>query len=288
MSNRQQKSAAAQKAKFADLYNQKDPRGYLTTLAPLQYTISQQVLTLFQRFHQLSCRGTTASAILDVCCSYGINEALLRHNVDVEAWTAHYANLKPGSEHQVLAGREFFASRERLSKPMALGIDKANNAVPHALDAGLIDFGWVEDLEANDPSHGLREALQGVSLTICTGGVSYLSSRTFARIIAAVGRSSNLWVTSTMIRTASYVEIATGLRGHGLVTEQLPGVVLRQRRFASAQEESDAVAHVVACGLDPTGFEAIGYVCADVFISRSVVDISRPLIAELVANLGEL
>jgi hypothetical protein len=171
---------------------------------------------------------------------------------------------------------------------VVLGLDKADNAVRYALDVSLIDAGWVEDLEANDPPPGLREALQGVSLIICTGGVSYLSSRTFARIIAAVGRSSNLWVASTVIRTSSYEEIATELRKHGLVTESLPGVVLHQRRFASAKEQSDAVAHVAARGLDPTGFEEMGYVCADVFISRSFEDISRPPIAELVADLGEL
>ncbi|KAF5601420.1 methyltransferase type 12 [Fusarium pseudoanthophilum] len=288
MSNGQQKSGVAQKASFADLYNQKDPRGYLTTLAPLQYTIPQQVLPLFQRLHQLSCQGTAASAILDVCCSYGINGALLRHHVDMEAWTAHYTDSKLDSKHQVLADKEFFASRERSPKPLVLGLDKADHAVRYALDVGLIDGGWVEDLEANDPSPGLREALQGVSLIICTGGVSYLSARTFARIIAAVGRPSNLWVASTVIRTSSYEEVATELRKRGLVTERLPGVVLRQRRFASAKEQSDAVAHVAARGLVPTGFEEMGYVCADVFISRSVEEISRPPIAELVADLGEL
>ncbi|KAF4428914.1 methyltransferase type 12 [Fusarium acutatum] len=81
---------------------------------------------------------------------------------------------------------------------------------------------------------------------------------------------------------------ATELRKHGLVTERLPSVVLRQRRFASAQEQSDAVAHVAARELDPNSFEDMGDVCADVFISRSVEDVSRPPIAELVADLGEV
>ncbi|KAF4495938.1 methyltransferase type 12 [Fusarium agapanthi] len=229
--------------------------------------VIMQVLPLFQRLHQLSCRGTTASAILDVCCSYGINGALLRHHVDIETWTAHYTDSKLDSKHQVLADREFFANRERSPKPMVLGLDRADYAVRYALDVGLIDAGLVE---VKDPSPGLREALQGVSLIICTEGVSYLSSRTFARIIAAVGRPSNLWVASAVIRTSSYEEIATELKGYGLVTERLPDAVLRQHRFASAQEQSDAVTHVATRGLDPTGFEEMGYVCADVFISRSV------------------
>ncbi|EGU74905.1 hypothetical protein FOPG_08683 [Fusarium oxysporum f. sp. conglutinans race 2 54008] len=227
MVNSQHQSAVAQKANFTDLHNQQDLGGYPTTLAPLQYTIPQQVLPLFQRLHRLSCRGATAPAILGMRCSYGINGALLRHQVDLETWTAHYTGSEPDSKQQALADKEFFASRERSPKPVVLGLDKADHAVRHALDAGLIDAGWIEGLEVKDPSPDLRKALQGVSLIIYAGGVSYLSSGAFARIIAAVGRSSNLWVASTVIGTPSYEEIATELTEHGLVTERLLGVVLR-------------------------------------------------------------
>ncbi|KAH7234850.1 uncharacterized protein BKA55DRAFT_708803 [Fusarium redolens] len=225
MANNQNQSAVAQKSNFTDLYNHQDPRGYLTTLAPLQYTIPQQALPLFQRLHQFSCRGTTVSAILDICCSYGINGGLLRHHVDIDTWTAHYTGSELNSKQQVLADKEIFGSRERSSKPVVFGLDKADQAIRYALGAGLIDAGWVEDLEVQDPSPDLRKALQDVSLVICTGGVGYVSSRTFARIVA-----------STVILTSSYDEIAATLREHGLVTERLPGVVLRQRRFASAKE----------------------------------------------------
>ncbi|KAL7755045.1 hypothetical protein ACKLNR_014802 [Fusarium oxysporum f. sp. zingiberi] len=37
-----------------------------------------------------------------------------------------------------------------------------HHAVRYALDAGLIDAGWVEDLEVKDPSPDLHKALQGV------------------------------------------------------------------------------------------------------------------------------
>ncbi|KAF5545762.1 methyltransferase type 12 [Fusarium mexicanum] len=143
--------------------------------------------------------------------------------------------------HQVLADRVFFASRERPPKPMVLGLDRTVHAVRYALGAGLIDAGWVEDLEVKDSSPDLRnDALQDIKQPL--------------------GRY-------TVIRTSSYIEIATDLRDQGHVTERLPGVVLRQRRLASAQEQSDAVAHVAARGLNPTGLEEMGFVCADVFIS---------------------
>ncbi|KAM5369119.1 hypothetical protein ACJA88_010592 [Fusarium oxysporum] len=106
-----------------------------------------------------------------VRCSYGINGALLRHQVDLETWTAHYTGSGPDSKQQALADKEFFASRERSPKPVVLGLDKADHAVRYALDAGLIDAGWIEGLEVKDPSPDLRKALQGVSLIIYAGGI---------------------------------------------------------------------------------------------------------------------
>jgi hypothetical protein len=286
MANKQHQFSAAHKANFTDLYNQHSPRSYFAALKPLEYTIPQQVLPLIQKLHQLSGQSATSSAILDVCCSYGINGGLLRHQVNIDTWTAHYTGSELSAKEQVLADKEFFASRARPSRPVVLGFDKADHAVRYALDVGLIDAGWVADLEHEDPSPELCRALQDINLVICTGAVGYLTSRTFDRIMAAIGGSSKPWVLSTVIRTSSYDEIGTKLGEHGLVTEKLPGVVLRQRRFASAQEQGDAVAQVVALGVDPIGFEDKGYLCADVYISRPFAETSKPPISELAKHLG--
>ncbi|KAH7196406.1 uncharacterized protein B0J16DRAFT_390306 [Fusarium flagelliforme] len=271
---------AVQKASFTDIYNNQDPRAYLTTLAPLEYTIPQQLQPLFQRLHQLASQGTANSAILDVCCSYGINGGLLRHNVDMDAWTAHYAGSELSAEQQISTDKEFFASRVRSDMPVLFGLDKAENAIKYALDTGLIDNGWAEDLEAHDPSPSLLEALKDVTLIICTGGASYVGSRTFGRIMSAIPRSTNIWMASTVIRTVSYEEVAMTLKAHGLETMKLPGV-LRQRRFTSDKEKRDAIAQLKARGLDPAGFEDEGYLCAEVYISRPMGELSRMPIEEL-------
>jgi len=280
----QRQPGAVQKASFTDIYNNKDPRDYLTTLAPLEYTIPQQLEHLFQRLHQLASQGNANSAILDVCCSYGINGGLLRHDIDMEAWTERYPGSGLSAEEQIQSDKEFFASRVRSEKPVVLGLDKAENAIRYALDTGLIDNGWAEDLETDDPSPSLSEALKDVTLIICTGGVSYVGSRTFGRIMSGIPRSTNIWMASTVIRTVSYEEIAMTLKTHGLETMKLPGV-LRQRRFASDKEKSDAIAHVKAHGLNPAGFEDEGYLCAEVYISRPATEIAELPVAELVKAL---
>ncbi|KAF5660867.1 methyltransferase type 12 [Fusarium heterosporum] len=280
MTRNQHQPAAALKASFANIYNNQDPRAYLTTLVPLEYTIPQQVLPFFQRLHQLCSEGKDASAILDVCCSYGINGALLRHHLDIQTWTSHYKNLELSSEQQILADREFFAIRAKPIKPVVFGLDKAANAIRYALETGLMDCGWAEDLEIHGPSPGLSKALKDVSLIICTGGASYVGSRTFGRVMAAVD-TNQVWVVSTVIRMVPYDDIETKLREHGLVTEKLPGVVLLQRRFASIQEQHDVVSKVEARGFDSTGLESRGYLCAEIFLSRPAAQISTPPIADL-------
>ncbi|KAF4995635.1 hypothetical protein FGRMN_5027 [Fusarium graminum] len=285
MTRNQHQPAAALKASFTDIYNNQDPRAYLTTLLPLEYTIPQQVLPFSQRLHQLCRQGKDASAILDVCCSYGINGGLLKHDLNFDTWKAHYKDLKLSPEKQVLADRKFFTARARSSKPVVFGLDKAENAIRYALEAGLMDAGWAEDLELHDPSPDLVKALKDVSLIICTGGASYVGSRTFGRIMAAVN-TDEVWVVSTVIRMIPYDDIADKLREHGLVTEKLPGVVLRQRRFASVQEQYDIVAKVEARGFDPTDFECQGYLCAEVFLSRPLAQVSTPPIADLAKDFG--
>ncbi|RGP76812.1 methyltransferase type 12 [Fusarium longipes] len=284
MGDIQHQPAAANKANFTNLYNDDDPRAYLTTLAPLQYTIPQQVQPLFQRLYKLSRRDKATSAILDVCCSYGINGGLLKHDVNMESWTARYVDSELRPSEQVQADKEFFSSPARSSKPVVFGLDTSTQAIRYALDVNLIDAGWSDNLEINDPSQDLCRALRDVSLIICTGGAGYVGSRTFGRIMKATGKPTNVWVVSTVIRMVPYDNVAATLREYGLETEKLPGVVLRQRRFASAQEQADIISDVAARGLNTSGFEDQGYLCAEVYISRPAADVMRPPVADLVKD----
>ncbi|KAM0362917.1 hypothetical protein ACHAPK_011410 [Fusarium culmorum] len=203
----------------------------------------------------------------------------------MNAWVDHYNGSELSAEEQLLADKKFFAARARPFRPMVVGLDTSVPAVQYALDTGLIDSGWSENLEAQDPSTDLSKALQDVSLIICTGGASYVGSPTFSRIMRAIERPSNVWVVCTVIRMIDYDEIAATLRSHGLETEKLPGAVLRQRKFVSVQEKSAVIEKIVARGLDTAGFEDEGYLCAEVFVSRPISEVSTPPVAELAKEI---
>lgn len=252
-----------QKADFTTIYSQPDPRAYFRTLVPLGYQVPQRALPVVESVLQRH-----PGPVLDVCCSYGINATLLRHDVDLAGIGAHAvaarrAGLTP--EEVIAEDTAWFAARRRpgLHLPV-LGLDASGPAIDYAVATGLLDAGWGEDLEAADPSSSLVEGLAGVSLVLCTGGVGYVGPATFDRILT---HAPDAWVLAFVLRVFPYDDVATALAGHGLVTEKLPGT-FPQRRFADTAEAEAAVHDVRLLGLDPAGKEADGWFHAEAWLSR--------------------
>lgn len=269
------------KTDFSTIYGRPDPRAYFRALAPLQYQVPQRALPVVEAVLAASGAGT----VLDVCCSYGINAALLRHDVDLDEISARATD--PAADaltpDQVIASdRVFYASRVRRPDLTVLGLDASAPAIDYAVRTGLLAGGWAEDLESADPSPALAEGLRDVGLVVCTGGVGYVGERTFERIAACAGRPDELWMAVFVLRVFGYEEIAAALARHGLVTERVPGVTFPQRRFADRDEAGAALHDVVARGLDPAGKEADGWYHADCWLTRPAAAAATP-IAELLA-----
>jgi len=272
------------KSDFSRIYDQPDPRGYFRALMPLEYQIPQQALPVFESVLAARARDGRPPTVLDVCCSYGINAALLRTEIDL-------ADLgKRGSDpaREELSAAEviaedtrLFATRLRHPERTVLGLDISAPAIDYGKRTGLLADGWAEDLESSDPSPALAEGLRNVGLVACTGGVGYIGRATFERILAAVGDLEDLWLAVFVLRVFSYDEVTDLFAEHGLVTERWPDT-FAQRRFAD-QAEADAANHdVVARGLDPTGKEAEGWYYADCYLTRPPAAVVASPLAELV------
>jgi SAM-dependent methyltransferase len=271
-----------EKADFFNIYNQPDPRDYFASLAPLCYQIPQQALPLFNRVLDISDRGTGPRKVLDVCCSYGINAALIRYNVSYDTLTKYYANSKLPPEKQISADKQFFASRLHRPDVIVFGLDIAPSAIHYATSTGLIANGWAENLEVADPSSDLNVALRDIGLIICTGGIGYVSAATFERIAAAVDDPADLWIVALVARTFSFDDVAATVLKYGLVTEKLPGVVFRQRRFTSPEEQNGAISQITSRGLD-VRLESDGWFCAECYLVRPSADASRRPITEFLS-----
>jgi hypothetical protein len=260
------------KTDFNQLYDRPDPRDYLRTLSALDYRIPQLAVPAFDAvLDHIGLAHTGASTVLDVCCSYGINAGQLRFRADLDTLTARYAQpalaaLDP--DELIRADRAYFADRPRRADLRVLGLDISAPAIDYAVRAGLLADGWAENLESDEPSAALSAGLRDVELIISTGGVGYVGSRTFDRLLGAVARPDRLWAVIFVLRMFDYTEVADSFARHGLVTELVPGLRLQQRRFTDHDEYRAANHDVRLRGLDPTGWESEGWYYADCYLTR--------------------
>lgn len=265
-------TTAAGKTRFDDIYDQPDPRAYFRTLAPLQYEIPQQAQDVFRR--TLAQRSAVQGShlpvtVLDLCCSYGINAALLNHDLTLADLYAHYTSAETAALTRgelVEFDKEFYASRRRSDAVPVIGLDTAENATRYALEVGLLDEAYAENLERHPPSDGLRRAVGRVGLITVTGGIGYITHTTFGALLDAT--RVPVWVSAFVLRTVPFQDILTVLDAHRLATETDPERTYPQRLFSDLNEQTSAVDQVLKAGDDPTGLEAEGRYYTRLYESR--------------------
>jgi hypothetical protein len=258
------------KASFDNIYDQPDPRAYFRGLQPLGYQIPHHAQRVFQRLIQTApiTRDDGQVTVVDVCCSYGINAALINHEVTLDELYNHYTAERVStltSDQLAEKDRAFYAERRLTPVARMIGLDAARNAVAYAHQAGLLDEAFGEDLERQDPSPSLVSALKSVRLVTVTGGVGYITTRTFDRLLRHI--DNPVWVAAFVLRTVDYGPVSKTLSRYGLTTQKAART-FPQRRFADADEQRHAITAVRARGISPEGKESTGLYHAEFYLSR--------------------
>ncbi|MEU1626762.1 hypothetical protein ABZ746_15835 [Streptomyces sp. NPDC020096] len=274
---------------FDQIYDQPDPRAYFRVLGQLDYQAPQHGQGIFRR--ALTACGRTARAaepvtVLDICCSYGINAALLNHEVTLDDLYTHYTSPQATAlttAELIEWDRSYYAARRRHDAARVIGLDVATNAISYARAVGLLDEGFTENLETAPPSAPLLRAAQHIRLITITGGATFLSSRTFQPLLACA--QDPVWVAALVLRTSSYASIAACLASYGLVTEKATTHTFPQRRFTGADEQRYAIDAVTAHGEDAYGKEADGYFHTTLHLSRPPEDGTALPLTELMPSL---
>ncbi|WP_234384500.1 hypothetical protein [Streptomyces sp. MMG1121] len=281
-------AAPAGRTPFDDLYDQPDPRAYFRVLGALDYQTPRHAQGVFRRMAaNRTARPAGRAGVLDICCSYGINAALLNHDLTWDDLYAHYTSPRAGAlttAELIEWDRAYYAARRRRDAVPATGLDVAAPALDYALAVGLLDHAFTENLETAPPSPALRHAMRDTRLITVTGGASFLSPRTFLPLLAAA--DAPVWIAAFVLRTGSYQPIAESLRSHGLVTEKAAGATFAQRRFTSPQEQQYAVDAVARAGEDPDGRESEGYFHTALYVSRPPEDTAAFPLATLTQAPG--
>ncbi len=270
------------KANFDLIYDLEDPREYFNVLREFDYCIPRHGQRLFSSL--IEARHQEAEErplrIVDICCSYGVNAALLKYETTLDGLYARYGSedlATLSSEELAEADAAFYGERRREEPPEVVGLDVAGNAVSYGTRSGILDAGFAENLEDEEPSDALRQAASEVDLLCVTGGVGYISERTFQRLLDCASGDRTPWVAAFALRWVSYEEISEALSAYGLVTEKLEGHTFTQRRFIGDEEREYVLDELAKMDVDTTGKEDEGWYHANFYLSRPAKEAEAPV-----------
>lgn len=273
------------KANFGHIYDLEDPREYYSTLGEMDYRAPEHGQRLFSPLVEKRTNGNGTPNVVDVCCSYGVNAALLKYEVALDDLYERYSSedLETLSgDEMVKADTAYYEDRRKEAAPRVTGVDVADNAVSYALKTKLLDAGVSEDLENDAPSEALRREVSDADLFTVTGGIGYISGRTFDRLLGCVEEGRDPWVAVLALRWVSYDEISGVLGKHGLVTEKLEGHTFEQRRFVDEAERDYVCGELTGMGIGIEGKESEGSYHAEFYLSRPAEHVKEASVEELV------
>ena len=274
------------KANMAHIYNQPDPRQYFHELRKLGYVIPELAKPIFQRLisHLRSGRENRVH-LLDLGCSYGVNAALLKHDLSMPDLYNHWDNderTKASSGDIIQDDQQYFRNLDEPENIEVIGIDQAEAAINFAEETGLLDQGLAHNLEVEPLPASAERDLAQVDLVTSTGCVGYVTEKTFNRLLPAITKGRKPWIANFVLRMFPYDPIEATLNNWGYVTEKLEGQTFVQRRFASDGEQDDSLEQLREREIDPQGKETEGHLLAEFYLSRPTEEVKEVPIQKLV------
>lgn len=209
--------------------------------------------------------------ILDIGCSYGINAALLKHDLSIQDLYNRWAELEQAgasAKEIIEQDADFFARLDQVEDIEVIGLDVAENAVAYGEQAGLLDRGLAMDLESQPLPQDVWPDLAPVDLVTSIGCVGYVTEKSFEELLPAVTRGARPWFANFVLRMFPFEAIAETLGKAGFVTEKLSQRLFVQRNFASKDEQDKVLEQLPERGIDPSGKETEGYLLAELYVTR--------------------
>ena len=260
------------KATMDHIYDRADPRAYFRELKSVGYRITGAAKPVLQRLIELRQKQTDDTVhMLDLGCSYGINAALLKHDLSIQDLYDRWGELEQRSataKEIIEQDADFFAQLDQVEDIEVIGLDVAENAIAYGEQAGLLDRGLAMDLESQPLPQDVWPDLATVDLVTSTGCVGYVTEKSFEELLPAVTRGARPWFANFVLRMFPFEEIAETLGKAGFVTEKLSQRLFVQRKFASRDEQDKVLEQLIERGIDPSGKETEGHLLAELYLTR--------------------
>lgn len=228
------------KASFDSLYDRPHPARYFTALRPLEYNIPGHAQPVIEQcVSALSdLRGKATVTVLDLCTGYGINGGLLKHDISMDDLFELYDDSapQPSLAQRIARDRKFLDGRRSDDREtVVIGQDVAVNALNYAQSVGFVDATIKANLERRPLRRNEARLVSEVDIVTVTGGLSYIGSATFERILGAVKQPP--WVLFFPLQHTSVSAVFDAIASFRLDVEDAPNAI-PQRRFKDERERS--------------------------------------------------
>lgn len=275
------------KACMDNIYDQADPGPYFRELQKLGYVIPNEAKPVFQKLiSQMKLQRDGSLNVLDLGCSYGVNSAILKHDLSMSELYRHWGQKRAESEtleENVEYHKQYFAALYQPEDIKVIGLDVAKNAVSYAEDIGLLDSGLICNLETQPVPASAKGDLEVVDLVTSTGCVGYITEKSFDHLLPTITHGRPPWIANFVLRMFPYDAIEETLSHWGYVTEKYEGQTYIQREFASSEEQDQVLERLIGKGIDPMGKETEGELLAEFYLSRPEADAADVPIERLFA-----
>ncbi len=275
MSSRPEARWESAKASFDTLYDRPHPARYFSGLRPLEYKIPAYAQPVIEQCVSAlaELRRKQKITVLDLCSGYGINGALLKYDVTMDELYELYDDSGPipNLAQRISRDREFLKNRKRTDREtVVIGQDVAVNALSYAQSVGAIDAMIKANLERRSLRGNEARLIKDVDLVTVTGGLSYIGSTTFERVLRAVKQPP--WVLFFPLQHTPIYEIRDTIGSFGLDVEDAPRPV-PQRRFKDERERRAILAESKQDATIPRDWPFGSYLEAKLCLARPTADI---------------
>lgn len=262
----------AVKKNFADIYTQKFPDDYLEEMKRLHYRIPDKTKTLYLSLaEQLYKKLSRPINILDIGSSYGINAALMKHDLEMSDLDDYFLQEENTTLEQT---KQFFEKMPSNDHLKFFQIDISDNALQFSEDVKLCKKGICVNLETE--SLPIKE-VPSFDMIIATGCIGYIGYRAFSNLFELIKKQKTKYSQSEIekpvfafsvlrIFDMEKIQQTFDYYGYSLVRTDLDPI--RQRRFSDSGEKSQTVSLLHSKGIDSKGFEDDGHFYAHFYIAN--------------------
>lgn len=259
------------KKDFTNIYTQKFPNSYLKEMKRLDYRIPDKTKPLYLSIaKQLYNKLSKKIKIIDIGSSYGINSALMKHNLTMSELDDFFLKEEPSVEQS----KQFF---ERLSLDESLDfyqIDISEPALKFSENVSLCTKGICVNLETGNLPIG---ELPQSDMIIATGCIGYIGYRAFSNIFELIQKQNsekNLADSNrgpvfafSVLRIFDMADIEKTFDHYGYSLTKTDVHPIRQRRFSDSEEKHRTLSLLHDRGIDTKWLEDDGYFYADFYIA---------------------